>query len=101
MAAKKTYTDALRAHQKQEEYTGFRHEDPGSPGVESEDDPDLEPFTSHTVNPSTPATIQNPDARNPAPIKTTYRNGMRLVHRVPMMEETVESVPVSLFFSIN
>jgi hypothetical protein len=88
-ASKKAFTEALRARQRNEEFTGFIRED-DSLGLESEDEDDHQPFTSVTVNTSTPA-----------PLKTTYRKGHRLVHRVNMAAETVESEPVSLTFLNN
>ena len=47
-AAKKAFTEALHACQKNEEFTSFTHED-SSLGPESEDDGDHQPFTAVTV----------------------------------------------------
>ena len=55
--------------------------------LESEDDNDLEPFTSVTVNSTNPA---------PQPVKTLFCNGKRLVHHVYMAPENVELAHVSL-----
>ena len=125
--AKKAYTEALHAHQRNEEFTGFTRGDSfGPPESELEYYDDRQPFTTNiNVNSSTPAlpktktTYRNghhligesePDddddqqpfssvtvnSSTPAPPKTTYHNGRRLVHRVNMVAESVDSAPVSI-----
>ena len=55
--------------------------------LESEDDNNLEPFTSVTVNSTNPA---------PQPVKTSFHNGKCLVHHVYMAPENVKLACVSL-----
>lgn len=96
MLAKKTYTKALRARQKNEEFTGYNRDDADSLGAESEDDSDLQLFTSITVDSSTPdAVLDNTASSKTPPVKTTYRNGKRLVHRVSLANQVDEPEPVS------
>ena len=124
--AKKALTEALRAHQRNKEFTGFRHENSlGPPESELEYD-DQEPLTSITVNTPAPpkATYRNghhlipesePDyddqepftsiaVNTHAPPKTTYCNGNHLVHRVHMphnaSQDCFETAPVSLRYSL-